>query len=101
MLALASLCGSAIGVVVVSAVLVVASGSDARCTVIGLLVAACFALGAWRRPGCCPPPPLPAASRRPSTGSCTMPGAFPESAAGSGPAVPVRADRRAQPLWLS
>jgi len=37
-------CGSAIGVAVVSAVLVVASGSDARRTAIGLLVAACFAL---------------------------------------------------------
>src|ERR1700733_6658750 len=38
-------CGSAIGVAVVSAVLVVTSGSDARRTAIGLLVAACFALG--------------------------------------------------------
>jgi hypothetical protein len=38
-------CGSAIGVAVVSAVLVVASGSDTRRTAIGLLVAACFALG--------------------------------------------------------
>jgi hypothetical protein len=38
-------CGSAIGVAVVSAVLVVTSGSDAHRTAIGLLVAACFALG--------------------------------------------------------
>jgi hypothetical protein len=38
-------CGSAIGVAVVSAVLVVTSGSDARRTAIALLVAACFALG--------------------------------------------------------
>ena len=37
-------CGSAIGVAVLAAVLVVASGSDARRTAIGLLVAACFAL---------------------------------------------------------
>ena len=37
-------CGSAIGVAVLSAVLVVTSGSDARRTAIGLLVAACFAL---------------------------------------------------------
>ena len=38
-------CGSAIGVAVVSAALVIASGSDARRTATGLLVAACFALG--------------------------------------------------------
>ena len=37
-------CGSAIGVAVLAAVLVVASGSDAHRTAIGLLVAACFAL---------------------------------------------------------
>jgi EmrB/QacA subfamily drug resistance transporter len=37
-------CGSAIGVAVLAAVLVVATGSDARRTAIGLLVAACFAL---------------------------------------------------------
>jgi MFS family permease len=37
-------CGSAIGVAVLAAVLVVTSGSDARRTAIGLLVAACFAL---------------------------------------------------------
>jgi hypothetical protein len=36
--------GSAIGVAVLAAVLVVASGSDAHRTAIGLLVAACFAL---------------------------------------------------------
>jgi hypothetical protein len=37
-------CGSAIGVAVLAAVLVVTSGSEARRTAIGLLVAACFAL---------------------------------------------------------
>jgi hypothetical protein len=37
-------CGSAIGVAVLAAVLVVTSGSDTRRTAIGLLVAACFAL---------------------------------------------------------
>lgn len=37
-------CGSALGVAVLAAGLVVASGSDARRTTIGLLVAACFAL---------------------------------------------------------
>ena len=37
-------CGSAIGVAVLAAVLVVTSGSDARRTAIGLLAAACFAL---------------------------------------------------------
>jgi hypothetical protein len=37
-------CGSAIGVAVLAAVLVVTSGSDAHRTAIGLLVAACFAL---------------------------------------------------------
>jgi MFS family permease len=37
-------CGSAIGVAVVAAVLVVTSGSDAHRTAIGLLIAACFAL---------------------------------------------------------
>lgn len=37
-------CGSAIGVAVLSAVLVITSGNDADRTAIGLLVAACFAL---------------------------------------------------------
>jgi hypothetical protein len=37
-------CGSAIGVAVLAAILVVTSGSDARRTAIGLLVAACFAV---------------------------------------------------------
>jgi hypothetical protein len=37
-------CGSAIGVAVLAAVLVVTSGSDAHRTTVGLLVAACFAL---------------------------------------------------------
>ncbi len=37
-------CGSAIGVAVLAAVLVVTSGSDAHRTAIGLLVGACFAL---------------------------------------------------------
>ena len=37
-------CGSAIGVAVLAAVLVVTSGSEVRRTAIGLLVAACFAL---------------------------------------------------------
>jgi hypothetical protein len=37
-------CGSAIGVSVLAAVLVVTSGSEAHRTAIGLLVAACFAL---------------------------------------------------------
>jgi hypothetical protein len=37
-------CGSAIGVAVLAAVLVITSGSDAHRTAIGLLVTACFAL---------------------------------------------------------
>ena len=59
-------CGSAIGVAVVSAVLVVASGSDARRTAIGLLVAACFALGGLAATRLLPA--APAAAGKPAAG---------------------------------
>jgi ribosomal protein S11 len=59
-------CGSAIGVAVVSAVLVVSSGSDARRTAIGLLVAACFALGGLAATRLVPAPP--ASSGKPPIG---------------------------------
>jgi hypothetical protein len=59
-------CGSAIGVAVVSAVLVVASGSDTRRTAIGLLVAACFALGGLAATRLLPA--APASDGKPSAG---------------------------------
>jgi EmrB/QacA subfamily drug resistance transporter len=48
-------CGSAIGVAVLAAVLVVASGNDARRTAIGLLVGACFALAGLAATRLAPP----------------------------------------------
>jgi EmrB/QacA subfamily drug resistance transporter len=86
-------CGSAVGVAVLAAVLVVTSGSDAHRTAIGLLVGACFAR-AWRRPGCCPPPPFLAAGRQPSTGSSITQEACPEPMADNVPAMLIRADSR-------
>jgi EmrB/QacA subfamily drug resistance transporter len=52
-------CGSAIGVAVLSAVLVVTSGSDARRTAIALLVAACFALAGLAVTRLLPAAPMP------------------------------------------
>jgi len=52
-------CGSAIGVAVLAAVLVVTSGSDAHRTAIGLLAAACFALGGLAATRIVPAAPVP------------------------------------------
>ncbi|HEY3879114.1 MAG TPA: MFS transporter [Trebonia sp.] len=59
-------CGSAIGVAVLAAVLVVASGSDARRTAIGLVVAACFALAGLASARLAPPATRVANGKQPA-----------------------------------